>query len=1717
MLAAVWIFMRVFAPERRATAAAPATDFNAAPMRAATTPEAVSADYERLLAFGSRYLGQPGLTSALGHVRQSFEAAGLEVLEQPIRSVTPRTAFREITRDGSGSPERPHGEPLEGVEIYPFMPNHLQPVVTPAEGLTGELVLLDEATLTTRRDFSDVIGVIDGGPGGVARDYGFHWARYAQLGVRAILIAHRDGLAAIDWQTAVAQKSGLISSVPVNYVRLAANEAIFRHLGQRVRVRVRVDFVDQPTSTLYGVLRATKRKAHEAIVLYAPVDAASFLPDLAPGALPAINTAYLLALVKGLSHSRANLERDVIFMAPGSSVMGEDGLNHLLRILNFNTFAGESNRLLDAFDPMTNDPAKAGPRGVSASLRARLAPLEERERENEDLRRKADQSLSVFRSSEFLVSGPATEAGLDSLDPGVRAFFLKEFQYVVGSIVFERQEVTLQAKLRFERLNQGRPQGPVFEEYLRARRALDAANAVAGSQPTALVSNSGKLARAVNLRGRVQERLSTLTEWHERRRRELSADQQVAKLFSQYRDFALFRPQFAPSPRGSSGPEVVSLYALSVRESQSIELLLAAAGRKLGFDESALRVEQMATSPTSQTTVVENNALPAPLAYYWTIHSVGYQGMGWVNFERQGAYQQWSYPTITPFMRDLSSLEKTFAVTGELALFLAHGSGLLGNPQGYPWQRKSYGGQVLVSNVGQAMVPTFPLKNAIIGARGVDREELHSRPGYWVHPFYMSDPYGRYDLPEQAADFPVWWRMYSDGNSFTPLAVGYGPDGLISHMKDEGEEGQRLFRSVNVPFSNEQLLKNITIVTFRAAPVSILDLTNPQNFQDYTEVEMITREGLVPFSKRCQYNGLGFVVTYLPPDQRANVLLKSGRPDNENVREIRAFLLGHEPGAARAADPAPPNGYLVADTPFLLRVPFEAARSMAVVNGERLALQNRYGMADDRTRRYQQKTVELLKQAESKGISVRDAALRARDAVSYAGLNHPVLRDSVFEAVIGILFYLGLLVPFVFFAEKLIFGFADVRRQLTAQAVIFLSVFLLLRALHPAFQMVRSSLMILLGFVIILTSAGITLLFAGRAKENLAELRRKQGKVAAAEVNTLGVLASSFLVGLNNMHRRKVRTGLTCATLTLITFAMICFTSTQNDLVDETSTVGRAEYQGLLAKHQDFQPMTDSEAFALKSKFSERFTVAERRFLTGAQDWKERKKLNPTLVAAYERPDGRWRVSFASILKLMPDEPLRGGIQILTQRGWFLPEHVKDDGAPVPVLIPDKLAERLGIRPELVDSSEVSISINETPFRVWGIFSSDSLDGLRDLDGSDILPFDIERVSSLTDTKSGYTVDSDSPRLSAARVLIAPLRDLKTGSIANSREVIASVAVDMSRERYRAAKTEIQSHLEKTALPAYFGLDGVSYRGLFTRQLTLAGLLDLLIPLLLAALSVLNTMKGSVYERKNEIYVYNAVGISPRYIMVMFLAEAFVYVVIGSVLGYLLSQGVGRALMTLGWTGGLNMTFTSLSTVYASLAIAVAVFVSTWFPARSALEIAAPAEESGWKLPEPEGESLAFDLPFNFRKRSRLAVLAFFERWLLEHGEGSSGPFFASVPVLEIGSEPDPTTAGAVPAMRLTVWLKPFDLAVSQELSITTPYDPVTRQYKARITLTRLSGTRESWLRLNHAFVTRVRRHFLHWRAVSLPERDEMFSEAKARLEARYPEWAEPRVAEAVS
>ena len=1685
-------FLSLFSQPPQPRFEPPLATYDTTPMQEAVVPRAVNSEHRAILQKGSRFIGDPGFYATEEFIKRRFQSAGLEVFEQEIATVAPRTRYSGISLVGEAERGEIEEIPLEGVEIFPFLPNFLQPVTTPDSGITGTLILLSSDSLNLRGDFNGCIGLIDASEGAVDERFGFRWSRYAQLGIEALIIAHPDGLDRIRWSEIAAPESGIVSNVPVNFVRVAASKEIFHYLGRKVRLHARVDYENVPNRTVIGLLRA-KKSAREALLILSSYGACSILPDRAPGVLQAVSPAVQLQLLEGLVAYRETLQRDVIFVSTGARFMAEDGSNNLIRILQVNREKGALQGAIVESPGADDSSRRENPR-----LKRRLDPLVDRLRKNQRQLEDVEGILAAFAHPQFLQEAEITREIIDGFDEGRRGFFEGRVTYLLAEIAFERSEPLLRSRLRFLKNPQQSPESESFRAFQAARSRFQEAQSASGYKLENLLQSKPDYVREVRFRDRCRQWFEELREFHRRRDWRGQKEIELVRLFSRYTDIGLLEANLVPQSNPDDRGEILGLGSGSVEmgpEVLGINRLLARSKERLSIGPE---LEIKGISRTQYERVTQSiGSTPNESGRMWTDY--GYPKYTFFNFQRRDAYDHHNDPTELPFMLDLDSLRNSLAVVGETVLAMAHGSGSLGPTTPVATSQRSFGGRVLASNVGVSIVPNFPLRNAVVACRPRANEGSFSYPGYFKHLLVMTDPYGRFDLPHNSSDFTV-----STGSGFNPVAAAYGKEGSIIYMKDEGEEGQRQFKSLNLDFFDRKAIGNVTIATFRAAPIALVDLINPQTLKEYTGVRVISARRLTEISKQCHYRDDGIALTFLQPDERVFVELQAGAPANELVQVTRAFTLGPSvPQGREGGREIEGEGYLVADYPIITDSPFEIARSMATVNGRRLGLQNRYEIADGHTKALHDKMLERIEHSDRGELSRSDSVRAAREAIIFGTLNHPVLRRSIFEAILGIIWYLALLVPFVFFFEKLLFCSPDVRKQIVAQMIIFLVVFSLLRLLHPAFAMVRSSLMILLGFIIILISSGISILFSSKFQENLEELRKQQGRLRGSRINQLGVATAAFLLGLNNMHRRRLRTGLTCATLTLLMFAIICFTSVESDLVHEEFAVGKAPYQGVLIKRPLMQPITSSEEFAIEDSFGDHSQVCPRRFLVGKEDPTDKTRRNPELELTYEKDGRERRASFDSIMQFTHAEPLRGRIRFLSRPAWFTKEDESRTDGVLPVIIPERMAQQLGISEIAVNEGGVTVNIGGRRRSVLAIFEAESLRGLRDLDGHDLLPFDIERMEVLVRSTRGESTilaAADDPRLSPERIVLAPMRPLRVG-VANSETRTASVAIAMPGLSYSEAREEIESLLEQKGEAMYYGLDEVAYKGRRAREASIAGAIDLLIPLLIAALTVLNTLTGSVHERREEIYVYNSVGIAPRYVFFIFLTEAFVYLVVASVLGYLLSQGVGRGLTELDLTGGLRMTFTSLSTIYASLALSAAVIVSTWFPARTAMAIAAPSEDAGWTLPEPVDHRLLLDLPFNFRPRGRIAVISFFYRYLLDHGEGSSGRFFAGRPRITLSSGPETRGHSApVPEISATIWLKPFDLAVSQRLTITLPEDPETGLFKARAAIDRLSGSRDSWLRQNHGFVALIRQHFLHWRAVTDKERDEMFIEAQGLL-----------------
>ena len=144
--------------------------------------------------------------------------------------------------------------------------------------------------------FDDCIGVVDAvNP---PKAYGCDWSRYAQLGVKAIIVSPRSGLNDLTAERWATLNPQMVGNDPINYVRLLGNAAVYRYLDQPVTLHVRTEFRSYPNRTIIGILKSG-RPNRDAVVVTAPYDAYSYLPDLAPGVATAYEIAELLRVLEG--------------------------------------------------------------------------------------------------------------------------------------------------------------------------------------------------------------------------------------------------------------------------------------------------------------------------------------------------------------------------------------------------------------------------------------------------------------------------------------------------------------------------------------------------------------------------------------------------------------------------------------------------------------------------------------------------------------------------------------------------------------------------------------------------------------------------------------------------------------------------------------------------------------------------------------------------------------------------------------------------------------------------------------------------------------------------------------------------------------------------------------------------------------------------------------------------------------------------------------------------------------------------------------------------------------------------------------------------------------------------------------------------------------------------------------------------------------------------
>ncbi len=226
-----------------------------------------------------------------------------------------------------------------------------------------------------------------------------------------------------------------------------------------------------------------------------------------------------------------------------------------------------------------------------------------------------------------------------------------------------------------------------------------------------------------------------------------------------------------------------------------------------------------------------------------------------------------------------------------------------------------------------------------------------------------------------------------------------------------------------------------------------------------------------------------------------------------------------------------------------------------------------------------------------------------------------------------------------------------------------------------------------------------------------------------------------------------------------------------------------------------------------------------------------------------------------------------------------------------------------------------------------------------------------------------------------------------------------------------------------------------------------SGVPNIVIPLLISVLIVLNTMISSVYERQGEIGVYTSIGLAPSHVGFLFVAEAMALAVISVVLGYLVAQVCASLFASTPLWSGITVNYSSMSGVAAMLLVMAVVLSSVIYPARVAARIAIPDVNRTFTLPAPVGDRISVALPFLMRYSEHESIGGFIHEYFsshqdVSHGIFSTGPVeivFSCDTVEEIVRMVKNAEAAQdlfCTHLRAKVWLAPFDFGIMQSVDV---------------------------------------------------------------------------------
>ena len=358
----------------------------------------------------------------------------------------------------------------------------------------------------------------------------------------------------------------------------------------------------------------------------------------------------------------------------------------------------------------------------------------------------------------------------------------------------------------------------------------------------------------------------------------------------------------------------------------------------------------------------------------------------------------------------------------------------------------------------------------------------------------------------------------------------------------------------------------------------------------------------------------------------------------------------------------------------------------------------------------------------------------------------------------------------------------------------------------------------------------------------------------------MGALVAVYSMGKRSLKRRRLRSLFTFTTILTLTMSFVALTSlsTSYGLVFNRAGSGEGDAEGIMVRMPEYRPNTEFE----KGWFSP--------VIPPIVDWawenegviNVARKAESTPTLRPYASIGEWPIF--GVIGLEPDvEPLMPLIDSAVVDG----EPLREEGTCL-LHRYMRTNARVSVGDEIV--------IRGVTMRVAGFF--EGLRPITDMDGGTLIPGYQVLVSADPPIIEVRECDEDAVVITTLetallidRVIVSRI-DVELEPGADLETMGRSMA--LSREYRVWISEEGQVHL------AYMGSQ-IGGKGL-----------PILVPWLIVILNVVTTMLNAMFERHREIDILSSIGLNPRHIAGVFLAEASILGVLGGGLGYLAGLGL---------------------------------------------------------------------------------------------------------------------------------------------------------------------------------------------------------------------------------